>query len=254
MMLKGFADAYSATGNEAYLEKALTSAKFLEKNMLDKKGSLKRNFKDGKASIDAFLDDYAWLARAYIRLYQVTFDKHWLTLAQHITDYALANFYDVKSGMFYYTAVNSSTLVVRKMEIADNAIPSSSAIMAAVLYELGIYFDNNDYADKSTKMFSSLSEKIRAMPTYYAQWCALAGLLFHGTYEVAILGRDALKNNMKLQKNYLPTCIFMGETDEENLPLLEDKLRDGKTLIYVCKNKTCKMPVEEVDKAVKQIK
>jgi uncharacterized protein YyaL (SSP411 family) len=253
IMLKGYADAYSATGNEAYLAKALTNAKFLEKSMLGKNGSLKRNYKDGEASIDAFLDDYAWSAKAFIRLYQVCFDKHWLVSAKLITDYALVNFYNNESGIFYYTAANSSNLAVRQMEIADNAIPSSNAIMAGVLYELGIYFDNKGYSDKSKKMFSSVSEKISRLPVYFAQWCYLAGLFSYGTYEVAVMGKDAYKKNGELQKSYLPTCFFMGETDEENLPLLEDKLPDGKTLIYVCTNKTCKLPVEDVDKALKQI-
>ncbi len=254
MMLKGYADAYSATGNEAYLLKALSNAKFLEKNMPGKDGRLYRNYKDEKVSIDAFLDDYAWMARAYIRLYQVTFDKHWLTLAKGITDYALANFFDNESGMFYYTAVNSSNLVVRKMDIADNAIPSSSAIMAGVLFELGIYFDSKEYSGISSRMISNVAGKISEMPAYHAQWCWLAGLFSHGSFEVAIMGKDARKKNLELQKNYLPSCLFMGETDEENLPLLKAKLTHDKTLIYVCTDKVCKLPVEELDRALKQIK
>jgi uncharacterized protein YyaL (SSP411 family) len=263
IMLNGYADAYAATDNEAYLAKALANAKFLEKNMLGKNGSLKRNYMDarpdgtvgrGKASIDAFLDDYAWLAKAFIRLYQVSFNKHWLTAAKQITDYALANFYDSQSGMFYYTAANASNLVVRKMETADNAIPSSNAVMAAVLYELGVYFDSKDYADKSAAMVSSAVKKIIFVPAYYAQWCSLAGLFSHGTYEVVIMGREALHKNMELQKNYLPNCIYMGETDEENLPLLEAKLPENKTLIYVCTNKVCRLPVENTEKALTQIK
>ena len=90
------------------------------------------------------------LAKAFIRLYQVTLDKHWLLLSQQLTDYAIKNFYDEKSGMFYYTSVNSENLVVRKMEVADNVIPSSNAVMAEVLYDLSIYFENNDYLEKSS--------------------------------------------------------------------------------------------------------
>ncbi len=254
IMLTGYTDAYAATGNEAYLAKAITNAKFLERNLMSKNESLKRNFKDGKAFIEGFLDDYAWVAKAFIKLYQVSFDKHWLSLAQQLADYALANFYDTKTGMFYYTAASSSNLVVRKMEIADNAIPSSNAIMAGVLNELGVYFDNKDYTDKSKKMFSLVAEKISAMPSYYAQWCLLEGLFSHGTYEVALMGKDAHKKNMELQRNYLPNCFFMGETDEENLPLLEDKLPENKTLIYVCTNKVCKLPVEDAGRALEQIK
>jgi uncharacterized protein YyaL (SSP411 family) len=75
----------------------------------------------------------------------------------------------------------------------------------------------------------------------------------HGTYEVAIMGKDAVKKNLDLQKTHLPEGIFMGATEEENLPLLKDKMPVNKTLIYVCTNKTCKLPVEEVNTALIQL-
>lgn len=55
-----------------------------------------------------------------------------------------------------------------------------------------------------------------------------------------------------MQSRYLPTALFMGG-QEEDLPLLENKLSPGKTMIYVCRNKTCKMPVTDVGQALKQI-
>ena len=254
IMIKGYADAYSATSDKAYLQRALASAIFLENSMLSKDGRLMRNFKDGKISVNAFLDDYAWLAHAYIKLYQVTFDKHWLTQAKKITDYALINFYDITSGMFYYSSASSPHLILNKMEIRDNAIPSSNAIMATVLYELGTFFTEEHYLAKSSRMLSTISIKMYETPAYYTQWCWLSGLKTYGTYEVAIMGKDAENRNIELQKNYLPTCFFMGGTDMEDIPLLEGKLSENKTMIYVCTNKTCKMPVDEVGKALKQIR
>ncbi len=253
LMLKGYLDAYTAVGNEAYLKRALKNARFVEHNMLRKDGQLWRNYKDGKTSVSGFLDDYALLAKAWIRLYQVTFDKHWLLLARQVTDYAIGNFYDSKSGMFYFTPDNSTDPVVRKLEIQDNAIPSSNSVMAEVLFNLSVYFENSDYLEKSTTMVSKISGITKEETPYYTQWYFLAGLLAHGTNEVAIIGKDALQKNLELQKNYLPGCINMGSTNEENLPLLENKKQEDKTLIYVCKNRTCKMPVEDVGKALMQI-
>ena len=253
MMLKAYTDAYAATGTPAYLAKALLVAAFIEKSLLDKDGRLWRNYKDGKASIDGFLDDYAWVAQAWIRLYQVTFDKHWLDLARQVTDYAVANFADGKSGMFYYTRGNSSGLVARKIEISDNVIPSSNAIMAGVLLKLGTYFENTAFLEKSQGMFRKVAGKMKGLTSYYAQWCYLAGLFSHDLYEVAIMGKDAEKRNLELQQHYLPGCIFMGETDEENLPLLENKLPADRTLIYVCTNRICKLPVEKSGQALTQI-
>jgi uncharacterized protein YyaL (SSP411 family) len=69
-----------------------------------------------------------------------------------------------------------------------------------------------------------------------------------------MMGKDAIVKNMELQKKYLPDCVIMGETDKENLPLLENKLPENKTLIYVCTNRVCKKPVENVTEALTQIK
>jgi uncharacterized protein YyaL (SSP411 family) len=254
MMIKGYTDAYFATGIEDYFTKALSIAKFLEKNMLGNDGRLKRNFKDGKPSISGFLDDYAWMASAFIKLYQGSFDIHWLTIAKRLTDHVIENFYNKNAGMFYYTALKESNLVVRKMEIDDNAIPSSNSIMAGVLYSLGVIYDNSTYTDISKAMLTSVSSKTNLFPVYHAQWCSLAGLFSQGTYEVVVMGKDAITKNKALQKKYLPDCVVMGETDEENLPLLENKLPENNTLIYVCTNKICKRPVENVMDALEQIK
>lgn len=254
MMIKAYADAYLATDTEDYLAKAMMIAKFLEKNILGNDGSLKRNFKDGKTSINSFLDDYAWTASAFLKLYSVSFDINWITLARQITDHAIKNFYSKDAGLFYYTASNESNLVVRKMEIDDNAIPSSNSIMAGVLYSLGVIYDDSSYNNISRRMLTSVMAQVNLFPAYHAQWCSLAGLFSQGTYEVVVMGKDAIAKNKELQKKYLPDCVIMGETDKENLPLLENKLPANKTFIYVCTNRVCKRPVEDVSLALNQIK
>jgi uncharacterized protein YyaL (SSP411 family) len=156
--------------------------------------------------------------------------------------------------MFYYVAVNSANLVVRKMEVQDNVIPSSNAVMSEVLFSLGTFFSDTNYVTKSLRMLSIAAGKMNEAPAYYAQWCLLSGVKAYGSYEVAVMGRDALNKNMALQKNYLPTCLFMGDTNIESLPLLKDKLQPGKTMIYICSNSICKFPVEGVEKALSQIR
>jgi uncharacterized protein YyaL (SSP411 family) len=254
LMLKGYLDAYAALGNGLFLQKALSNARFLEKYMFQKDGGLWRNYTNGKSSIHAFLDDYALLAKAFIRLYQLSFNKHWLDLSKQLTDYAIRNFYDEKSGMFFYSANPSINSVIRKIELADNSIPSSNSVMAEVLHDLSIYFEQKDYLDKSSRMLSRLHEQVNKQTSYYTSWCFLTGIYSYGVNEVAIMGKDALKKNLELQKNYLPLSLFMGSANEENLPLLEGKTPVGRTLVYVCTNNTCKLPVEEVTKALSQLK
>ncbi|MBS1564984.1 MAG: thioredoxin domain-containing protein, partial [Bacteroidetes bacterium] len=79
------------------------------------------------------------------------------------------------------------------------------------------------------------------------------GLFAFGTNEVVIIGPDAGSRNQELHKNYLPQAVFMGSAGDENLPLLEGKRKDNKTMIYVCSNKTCRMPSEKTEQAMAQL-
>lgn len=254
IMLSGYLDAYTATGTASYLQQALQNASFLEKKMMGADGKVMRSYKDGKLTVDGFLDDHAWVAYAFAKLYQVTFDKHWLQQSKKITDYALQHFYDSATGMFFYTASTTTGLVVKKIETKDHEIPSSNAVFAKLLYQLGTLFEEESYLTKSQKMLTVITAKLKEAPAYHAEWAKLSGLMAYGMYEVAVMGKEANEKKQAMQKNYLPNVLYMGGGKEENLPLLEGKLQEGKTMIYVCSNKTCKLPVKEVEQALKQIK
>ncbi|MEA1784750.1 thioredoxin domain-containing protein [Arenibacter sp. GZD96] len=252
LMLKGYVDAYLALGDTAYLNAALKNAQFIAQNMIREEGRLWRNYKDGEAGIEAFLDDYALLADAYILLYQATLDVQWLQLARTVSEYAIAHFREPENGLFYYTSDVSEALAVRKMELADNVIPASNSVMAQVLYRLGEYFYHQPYIDMATAMLNQVQKDMVNQGGYYANWGLLMGLMAHTANEVAVMGNDALPVALELQKKYLPTSLFMGGS-EENLPLLEYKLAPEETMIYVCQNKICKLPVREVSKALQQL-
>ncbi len=252
LMIKANLDAYKALGDKQYLQSALSSAKFLETNMLNEDGSLHRNFMNDKVSIVAFLDDYALLAQSYIELYSITFDKHWLDLSKYLTDYCIDHFLDKKTGMFFYTSDISESLIARKHEITDNVIPASNSVMANVLLKLGHYFDNDSYIKMSELMISNVIENIKKSGPWYANWGILLGMLSFEQSEVAIMGEKAVSINAEIRSNYLPATLFLGG-DSENLPLLKAKLVDNETWIYVCRNKVCNIPVTNAEDAIKQI-
>lgn len=254
LLIQGFADAYAATGDSQYLQQALSIAGLLENKMHNKSGKLFRTLKYDGSGVDGFLDDYTFLAKAYIRLYQLTFNKQWLDRSQQLIEYLLKNFYDTASGMFFYSGVHDANGLVNKIQIDDNAMPASNAIAAGVLYQLGEYFDNDGYKDKAGKMMSRMTGQLQQDATgYFSSWSSLAGQWAYGANEVAIVGPQALTLNFALQKNYLPQALFMGSDGEENLPLLQGKKSAGNTLIYVCTNGTCKRPVDEVAAALQQL-
>jgi len=252
LMMTGYLDAYTALENESYLDAAFKNAEFIEANMFSGDGRLFRNYHNGKAAIPAFLDDYALLAKAYIKLYQATFDVRWLGRARSLAEYAIAHFREDNSGMFYYTSDQSDQLVARKMELSDGPLPGSNSVMADVLYHLGEFFYKPEYIGMSNNMITQMAREIPNGGPYYANWARLLGLLTYQPYEVVIMGEGALANNRTIQKNYFPLNIYLGGT-EENLPLMEYKLVKGKTVVYTCRNKTCKFPLEDVQLAIQQL-
>ncbi|UCH95238.1 MAG: thioredoxin domain-containing protein, partial [Candidatus Aminicenantes bacterium] len=253
LMLNGYVDAYRVFNDKKFLKRALENAGFIVNHMLSDNGRLNRNYKDGKSSINAFLDDYAFTIQAFISLYQATFDEKWLFTAEKLLKYTLDHFYDKKSRMFYYTSDQDPELIARKIEIPDNVIPSSNSQMAVNLYLLGEYFYNEDYIRKSKQMLNNVKSDLVRNGPYYANWALLLTYFIHPIAEVAIVGDEWEARRKELDRYYLPHMILMGGKTEGKLPLLEGKLIKGQTTIFVCKNKACRLPVTDIKQALLQL-
>jgi uncharacterized protein YyaL (SSP411 family) len=256
LMTKGYVDAFKAFGRKEYQAAALKNGEFVLSKMMQSDGRLNRNYKDGKSVINAFLDDYALTIEAFIGLYEITFDEKWLNKADELAKYALAHFQDEASGMFFYTSDLDPPLVARKKEVADNVIPGSNSAMARSLFYLGTYLYNDEYTGKAEQMLNNLSNTVvgNRQPNFYSNWCQLYLDFVNRPYEVAIVGDDFAAKRNELMKNYLPNALLLGGQTEGNLELLKGKLQEGETMIYVCQNKVCKLPVMEVEKALPLIK
>ncbi|MEM7551894.1 MAG: thioredoxin domain-containing protein [Bacteroidota bacterium] len=253
LMIKGYVDAYTAFQNDAYLESALKAGNFILENQRNSDGSLNRNYKDGKSSINAFLDDYTFTIEAFLSLYQTTFDMKWLMEAQKLTDYVIGHFSDEQSGMFFYTSSKDRSLIARKKELNDSVLPSSNSSMARNLMVLGTLLYNKGYLERSKKMLAAVYDDMRESPTYFNNWARLANMFTYPLYEVAIVGDDFESTLSPLQAEYIPNALFLGGETEGDLELLEGKLLDGRTMIYVCLNKACKLPTDDVERALSLI-
>ncbi len=252
LMLKGYVDAYLAFNEPHHLDMALKSGHFLADKMMDKDGKLMRNFKNGQASINAFLDDYALTAWAFMRLYEATFDERWMEKAKQLTDFAYQHHYDPGTGLFYYTSDIDPPLVTRKKELSDNVIPASNSVMGRVLWKLGHYYDTENYTQLSAKMIQNMSGSFinSDQPFFYANWLSLYSEMANPPYEVAIIGKDAGSLRNEMAHHYLPNVLYVGGQKEGNMSLLQDRLVDGETRIYVCQKRVCKFPVNTVKDAL----
>ena len=253
LMLKGYADAYMTFGEKHFLKAALKNANFLVDKVMDDEGGLARNYKNGKSSIPAFLDDYAFVISAFTTLYQATFDESWLEKASLLNAYAIEHFFDKTSGMFFYTHNDHSNLIARKKELSDNVIPASNSEMAKNLFVLGHYYNNESHIEMAKQMLVNMKDEVHRNLYFYANWSILEAHLVSEPYEIAVLGNDAIEKRHEFSQYYLPNALFLGGKKEGSLALLKDKLVKGQTTIYVCQNKTCRLPVTDVKDALPQI-
>ncbi len=252
LMVTGLADAYEALGDENYKIDALKTGNFIWNTMWDGL-QLKRNYKNGKTSINGFSEDYAASIQAFIKLYQITFDEVWLNRANVLMDVSFKNFFNHDNGLFNFKSTEDPNLYVQKSTIDDNVIPSSNSIMALNLYFLGHYMYNEGYLKQSQNMLASALPFMEQQASFYYNWFELYRRLLKEPYEVAIMGNNAEDIRKEMAKEYLPNALLLGGKTEGTLALLKLKLQKGKTMIYVCKNKTCKLPVNNSKDALNQM-
>lgn len=254
IMLKGYIDAYRVFSNEDYLASAEKNANFILNNQLREDGGLNHNYKNGKSSINGYLEDYATTIDAFITLYESTLDEKWLKTANDLANYTFNYFFDDTNNMFYFTSNSDAALVSRSIEYRDNVIPASNSIMAKNLFKLSHYFDNEKFSNTAMSMLNNVKPEMQDYPSGYSNWFDLMLNYSNPFYEVAIVGADAKQKIAKLNKTYVPNKLIAGSTSENNMPLLESRYNPNQTLIYVCVNKACKLPVLEVKDAIKFLK
>jgi len=252
LMCKAYAEAYLTFKNPNYKTIAVKNATFLKEKMLKKDFSVYRNYKNGNANINGFLDDYAFLIDAFIQIYVITLDENWLRTGKNVCDYVLNNFANKESGLFFYTD-SSNKLILRTTETSDNVIPASNSQMAHNLFKLGKYFNISDYEAMATKMLNRFTEEITSYGSGYSNWASLYSDLLNNYHEVCIVGKDVDEKVMELSNHYIPNAIFVVSPSGSELDILKQRFVEGKTLIYVCKNKACLLPVSEVNEALKQL-
>ena len=252
MMLSGFIGAYKALGTERYLEIALKNAHFITDNLWSKEGNLFHNFKNNKATINGYLEDYCFVIAAFIDLYEVTFDENWLIKSKQLLDYSLDYFYDIETSFFRFTSRLDADLIAIHYEIEDNVISASNSVMANNLYRLSIYFENPYYETICQKMLHHVIPNID-YPSAYANWMNVFMSFHKSNKELAIVGENAKANAKKFQENYFPNIILAGAVQNSDLPFLRNRFQKNIDLFYLCENKTCQKPSEDFDGLLKQL-
>ncbi|MFC2124996.1 thioredoxin domain-containing protein [Bacteroidota bacterium] len=251
MMLNGLVEAYLSFDEIYFIERARRNASFIS-NKLIKDGKLYRTIKKDNPAIPGYLEDYAFVIQGMIRLYEATFEEKWLNIARNLTNVVIDNFYDPDEHLFYYSSGNSEKLIARKKELFDNVIPSSNSVMAQNLLRSGHLLGNSRWIEMSSQMASITMDLLKREPDYMSNWGTLFLMLSNPTAEVAITGKKASEYRQEIEKYYHPNKVVCGTISESSLPLLKNRIaREDETTIYVCFNKTCKLPVKTTEEAIK---
>lgn len=261
LMLKGYIDAYTVFDEPLFLQVALKNASFILNTQLKENGRLNHSSPLSSTtgerlvvkSINGYLEDYCFTIEALIALHEATFNQNYLNKANELMLYCIMHFYDNTSGMFYFTSDEDKALISRKMELSDNVIPASNSSIAKSLFRLGHHFENEEYINISRKMLNNILPEIVNYGAGYSNWAMVLLFFTQPFYEVVVVGEKADEKRKTFNKYYLPNTLFTGSETESSLMLLKNRWVADKTFIYVCTDKTCKEPVNDVNDALKYL-
>ena len=251
LMMRSFAEAARLLDNDDYRRVAVANASFVL-NSLRQGDRLLRTYRDGRAKLNGYLEDYAFYASALLALYEATFELQWFTEARALADTMLDQFWDDAIGGFYNTPRDHELLVVRPRDFYDNAIPSGSSVAVDVLLRLALLSGGTDYQQRAVRVLRQLAHPMGQHPTAFGE--LLQALDFHLSRprEVALVGDPAAPDMRELlaviNGAYLPNQVvaLRGPDDyaaEAAIALLAERPPlDGRATAYVCQNYACELP------------
>ena len=252
MMLRSIAEAARYLQRADYLQVALKNASFLLQN-LRQNGRLLRTYKDGRAHLHGYLEDYTFLADGLLALYEASFDIRWFQEARTLIDQAITLFADEQNGGFFDTGTDHEELISRPKDIMDNATPAGNNVAAGVLLQLAALTGDMGYRERADSYLQSLSEVMLKHPQAFGQALAALDFSLSPVKEIALIGDPAATDTRALLEvinaRYLPesvlACTAPGQIEAaEAIALLADRpQQDQMATAYVCQDFVCQAPV-----------
>jgi len=264
LMISAFARAEGVLGEPKYLEAATCAAKFIEQELWDADAQiLRRHFKDGAADVGAFAEDYVFLIRGLLDLYEAGFETKHLIWAEQLNDYLLQNFWDENGGGLFSSADDPNVLL-RFKEDYDGAEPSPNSIAADNCVRLWHFLEREDLREKAAAIFEAFAGRLRdvapAMPLMLASRMNFDAAPMH----IIIVGDkngDDTKQLLKVAREVFSPyqlLILLDDSSREfftaRLPFIAAmKMLDGKATAYVCRDFACRQPVTTEEELREQL-
>ncbi len=265
LMLRAFAEGARVLNRDDFREIARRNAGFVL-DTLRQDTHLHRVYKDGRARLNGYLEDYAFVVDGLIALYSATFERRWIDEALALTDVMIAEFADTapEGAGFFDTGQSHETLVTRPRDLQDGATPSGNSVASEVLVRLSLMTGNDDYGRRAAQILGMMAGPMAEQPTGFGRYLSVLDLFLGPPKEVAIAGQrdDAAVAELAgaVFTRYEPNAL-LGFADPEDpsladrLPFLSDRpmVRDGVATAYVCERFACLPPVTSTSDLIRQL-
>ncbi len=244
LMIGAMAEGQRVLGEPRFLESAERAARFALSTLRRPDGGLYRTARAGRAHLDAYLEDYAYLADALVTLYEAGGKEEFLQAALELSERMLQDFGD-EGGAFHHTARDHEPLLTRTREGHDGAVPSANSVAARVLARLAVHFDRPELRERAITALAFYGELVERSPRAFATLLNVVDLLLEGPTELVFAG-EGQELRREVARRYLPNRIVGHARPGAERALLAGKSPvDGRAALYVCRDFSCLRPVTE---------
>ena len=250
LMIKGMARAARVLKRADYLASARRALDFIRAELW-RNGRLLATYKDDKAHLNAYLDDYAYLIDALLELLQTRWQRADLELATALAEVLLDQFADPREGGFFFTSNDHERLIHRPKPLGDESVPAGNGVAARVLQRLGHLLGEPRYLTAAQGTLALAAEPMRRLPHAHAS--LLAALEEHlappQTLIIRGTGDDLAHWAGIAQRTYAPRRLVLAiPATEEGLPgSLEAMTPGAGTRAYPCLGTRCETPVDDLE-------
>ena len=245
LMISALAEAGAVLERPDYLDAARACAEFLLRDLRDDDGRLLRTYRDGRARLNAYLEDHAYLLEALLTLYESCFEPRWFAEARGLADTMIERFADDENGGFFDTSSDHEQLLARRKDLEDHPIPAANSSAAYGLLRLAALTGEHEYESRAVSVLRLLHEVAPRHPQAFAHLLQALDFHFSPIREVALVGDDTSELERVVRSSFRPHLVLAAGA-ANGVPLLEDReLVDGRPAAYVCEQFACKAPVTD---------
>jgi uncharacterized protein YyaL (SSP411 family) len=247
LAIAALAEAGAVLGRPDYLDAAAACAEFIFGSMRDEDGRLLRTYKDGRAHLNAYLEDHAFLVEALLTLYESGFDPRWFKEARALAESMIERFGDEERGGFFTTSTDHEDLIARRKEVGDHPIPAGQSSAALGLLRLAALSGEARFADRAAGVFALFGEPMISHPDSFAHLLRALDFDLASKREVALVGQDFSGLEAIVRAEFRPNVVVAaGPAGAVEPPLLDARTEiGGEPAAYVCEGFTCNLPVTD---------